>query len=298
MKNILVKALVYVAVLFCGTQVFAQQEFPSVAESDIAGLKIQNRSTYDGNSLWGYIDGGADLYLEYGFKKLEGTDAGLNGVKYRIDIYKMSDSESAYGIFSIFSFKCLQQDLPIAYYCVAKYQIQFAQGEYYVSVINDKGDDAAQKMSVKIAEAVFKKINSPELKLPGLYNIQELKDYKGSLKFIKGRLGVQNGVPQWEDMFSNAAGYTFYVMPLNLPKGDIEIALIVFPNANELAQFFEKNKFKIPAENSSISFKNGADEFTIWQTNNSSIVLMESSAEENATKNIKTAIDNFLLSKH
>ena len=48
----------------------AQSDIPRVTLSDIPGGVILRSEQFDGNSLWGYIDGGADIYLEYGFEKV------------------------------------------------------------------------------------------------------------------------------------------------------------------------------------------------------------------------------------
>ncbi|MEJ2537268.1 MAG: hypothetical protein P8048_09495 [Calditrichia bacterium] len=39
-------------------------------ENQIPDLQIKETQTYAGKELYGYIDGGAEIYLEYGFVKL------------------------------------------------------------------------------------------------------------------------------------------------------------------------------------------------------------------------------------
>jgi len=58
--------------------------------------------TYGGDDLFYYINGGADLYLEYGFEEVS-TAKYLNytGNNIHIDVYQMTDDAAAYGIFSI-----------------------------------------------------------------------------------------------------------------------------------------------------------------------------------------------------
>ena len=66
------KLLTLLIFIFSASIIFSQseKEFPLLLDSDINGGKILRTSYYDGTSLWGLIDGGADIYLEYGFDKL------------------------------------------------------------------------------------------------------------------------------------------------------------------------------------------------------------------------------------
>jgi len=57
---------------------------------------------YSGEDLFEMINGGADIYLEYGFVKTVSQNySGLNGnTSLRIEIYQMTDPDAAYGIFA------------------------------------------------------------------------------------------------------------------------------------------------------------------------------------------------------
>jgi len=57
---------------------------------------------YSGEDLFEMINGGADIYLEYGFVKTVSQNySGLTGKSsLRIEIYQMTDPEAAYGIFA------------------------------------------------------------------------------------------------------------------------------------------------------------------------------------------------------
>jgi len=95
--------LTYFIFLFAVVIQFAQEEtsFPILSESDIEGGVITRTGYYDGEALWGLINGGADLYLEYGFNKLLLQLIEWKGYKFRIEIYRMKSPEAAVGIFSV-----------------------------------------------------------------------------------------------------------------------------------------------------------------------------------------------------
>ncbi len=57
--------------------------------------------TYDSESLYNYIDGGAELYISYGFREvLNRTYSSTGQPDILVDIFDMDDSRNAFGVFS------------------------------------------------------------------------------------------------------------------------------------------------------------------------------------------------------
>lgn len=57
-------------------------------------------SSYDSDTLYQYIDGGADIYLLYDFKTLLHQDFKSGASEVTADIYDMGNNENAFGIYS------------------------------------------------------------------------------------------------------------------------------------------------------------------------------------------------------
>lgn len=57
-------------------------------------------SSYNADSLYQYIDGGADIYLLYDFKMLLHQDFKSGATEVTADIYEMGNTEDAFGIYS------------------------------------------------------------------------------------------------------------------------------------------------------------------------------------------------------
>ena len=59
--------------------------------------------TFEGEDLFDLINGGAEIYLEYGFVQVAAQNySGINnGGILRVEIYEMTDPEAAFGIFQI-----------------------------------------------------------------------------------------------------------------------------------------------------------------------------------------------------
>jgi hypothetical protein len=58
------------------------------------------RRSYEGESLYEYMNGNSEGYLIYGFRKMTGVTCKKGGDTVHIDISDMGDPEAAYGIFA------------------------------------------------------------------------------------------------------------------------------------------------------------------------------------------------------
>lgn len=285
---------VYSYIVICCYVSFAQSDFPKLNNEELPGCKILHEDYYDGNSLWGYMDGGADVYLEYGFKKLLSQEIELDKVKYKTDIYRMSDVESAYGIFSILNFKCIIDSAICRFNCNSRYQLQCAFNNYYISIINDKGNPEAGREAKLIAIKILSKIDTTQMDLPELFNAEPISKHLQNAKFIKGKLGIQNGFPQWEDLFSDAISYSFFVAQTGIELKQTNIAVIKFTTSNELKLFYEKLKFEYTG-NKIYQSKIINGKFTgIWKYKKNSIILIESAASTDKLKKIIEAVNLYI----
>ncbi len=56
---------------------------------------------FEGESLYDYIDGGAEIYHEYGFRRVVVQDyASSDGLSISLEIFEMADPEAAFGMYS------------------------------------------------------------------------------------------------------------------------------------------------------------------------------------------------------
>ncbi|MDO9512293.1 MAG: hypothetical protein Q7J34_11085 [Bacteroidales bacterium] len=86
--------LVLTSLLLCSSAKSQDQNL------QISGWEQLSIETYPGEDLFFLIDGGAELYLEYGFDRVEVRDFSNNdGMKIHLEEYKMKDSLAAWGIY-------------------------------------------------------------------------------------------------------------------------------------------------------------------------------------------------------
>jgi hypothetical protein len=63
--------------------------------------RVSDDRIFNRQNLYGYIDGGAELYLSYGFAAgIHREYESSNGVKVTVDIFDMTSSKNAFGAFS------------------------------------------------------------------------------------------------------------------------------------------------------------------------------------------------------
>ncbi len=221
---------------------FAQpvNDFPKLSESDFPGSQITREQLFDGGGLWGYIDGGADIFLEYGFDKLLLQEITFEQYKIKIEFYRMNNINSAYGIFSVSHYKCNWKDSSLKYNCITPYQIQTAIGPYYISIINKNGSEKEQSISKMIWSKLISKIPKDEFTPPSFLINKELLPHLETMKYFNGKLGLQNGFYDWYDRFENFYGYEIFLLPFETGNAAVYISQINF-NSEVDADIFLNN---------------------------------------------------------
>jgi len=263
--------------------VYPQSGMYELTSTDLPGATFTRNDSFTGTGLWGYINGGADLYLEYGFEKVRVQEFEWHENKIKINFYKMSNPEAAFGIFSVSTYNCTEFGSLHQFSCVTQYQVQVAFGEYYLQIISDKGDSASILLKKEIAEKIIGKYEPLQFDVPELFKIEYFKLFLTNLKFINGTLGIQNGYPDWEEYFDELENYSIYILN---GKGEGErftLALVFFPLEEDV------DSFKAQIVKSESQTK-------MWDAGNNSLIYFQ--ADEGAhTSKIIQAVDEYLSNK-
>lgn len=169
--------------------------------------EVINERNYEGEALYGYMNGGSDLFLEYGFKKLTVKNIIYNNFSYSMEIFQMDTPVDAFGIYSIHLFKPLKVDYLIkgGFVCLSKYQLQCAYGNEYISIVFNDGEVAASGAEtimtrfVEAKEGYSQKVEGsiPDF-IPKEFLLNSEIPLSGNLKYVKGELGLSNAA---DDVF-------------------------------------------------------------------------------------------------
>lgn len=223
-------------------------DFIKLKESDFPRSKIIREQVFDGNGLWGYINGGADIFLEYGFDKLLLQEIEIDKYKFKIELYRMSNAKSAFGIFSVSHYKCSERDSSLKYNCITPYQIQTAMGNYYISIINKNGSEKEQSISKMIWGKLISKISEDEFTPPFFYSNKELIPFLETMKYFNGKLGLQNGFYDWYERFENLSGYEIFLLCLETRTAPVYISQINFSSEIDLNIFLNNLSITLKSE--------------------------------------------------
>jgi hypothetical protein len=236
MKKFLIVLLFGITVQLSG---YGQTPMPEIVPADIPGGQILRTDHYEGNSLWGYIDGGADLYLEYGFRRLSTQQLLVHGDKLTVEIFRMENPEAAFGIFSLTRQKCLPGDSLPGYSCISPFQIQAVAGSYYLSVTNETGTPRDQEEAQSLTRLIVSRTDGPSYSPPDIFQNKRFLPFLGGLKLIRGSLGLQNGIPEWEEKFDGTGMFSLYLLAVDPDTASTTVSLIRFGTANGIGQFYK-----------------------------------------------------------
>jgi hypothetical protein len=113
---------------------------------------------FTGPELYNHINGGAEVFLELGFERLEVQRYVAGDAQLAVELYHMHDPEAAFGIYLM---KCGAEtpspDLEVRH-TVGPYQLQLCSGASYLVVNRLAGDDLDQGVLVAFAQHVAEQL--------------------------------------------------------------------------------------------------------------------------------------------
>jgi len=220
------------------------QEIPEITTEELPGFILNRNECFDGESLWGYMNGGADIYLEYGFEILRVEEFSNEDETIKLELFKMDDPISAFGIFSFKTFKCEQTDVITTTDCLNRFQFQLLYGNYYIQLLNESGSEKAKQTMVSIAETVLNKMELREFILPIKYLPDSLMLSLHNIQMVKGDLGIQNKAMKLTAYFKGITDYQIYYAKTVVGGEKVKFYEIVFDKPEMTYKFLENNKDK------------------------------------------------------
>lgn len=208
-----------VAVLFAALTLLNTVDSLSAQE-----LRVTRERTFTGTALYGFMNGGSDLYLEYGFKELRALEVTYKGEQYSVEIYKMPSPEDAFGIYSLHTFRCSCVDTLSQYNCFSPYQMQAVIGDVYCSIVYEMSSVRFKKEALELMAVFLKDVERISPKFPA--EISAKTPVSGRVKYIRGRLALINAAPELSPLFEEVADYKLWVAEKGLNNRDLAIIYI------------------------------------------------------------------------
>ncbi len=151
---------------------------------------------YEGEDLYTYIDGGAEIYQEYGFRRVIIQDyKNAKGKSVSLEIFEMESPAAAFGMFS---FKRSGNGKTISLGAGAEleaYYLNFWKGRFLVTLTGfDEAPETIDGLTAVAGIVDSKILDAGEA--PGLVGALPAKGLRtGSVKYLKGLLGLNNIYP-------------------------------------------------------------------------------------------------------
>ncbi|MBD3414555.1 MAG: hypothetical protein GF421_09015 [Candidatus Aminicenantes bacterium] len=149
--------------------------------------------TAKGEDLFLLINGGAEIYHEYGFEKaVIQSYKHQSGLSLNVELYEMTDSISAYGMFS-FKTGSQGQILDIGLDSLLEdYYLNFWKNNFVVTVIGFDASESTQRALIQFAQIMEAKLPGGG-KRPPLMDLFSARDKKMVRRvFMEGNLSFYN----------------------------------------------------------------------------------------------------------
>ncbi|HUU27002.1 MAG TPA: DUF6599 family protein [archaeon] len=149
---------------------------------------------YKGRQLYEYIDGGADIYLEYGFLEVAALEyRSTSGESIFADLYRMTDPEAAFGIFSCHR---RPEHKPLDMGSAGSespYQLIFFKGAYFLELQTADTSSAAHTAMSGIARRVEAALAQAGTSIPeALKLLPQTGLLPNSAVLVRGPLGLSS----------------------------------------------------------------------------------------------------------
>jgi hypothetical protein len=235
-KCIGVVLLVFIAASAAAQQLPGDLSGYLPASGEIAGWTLSDTpKNYRGDELFVMINGGADIYFEYGFKQVVAAEyVDVRGKSIKVEIYEMESPVAAYGIYT---FKIGDGGRALAIgqeALIEDYYLNFWKGNLLVTVIGQDAEKETVQSVVALAKAVEARIakTGEQPELAGLL-LREPLAFSHS-KYVRGSLGVMNSyIFDTENIFRVREGMIGVV-------GDCKVFVFRYSGEGEGVEAFEQ----------------------------------------------------------
>lgn len=195
---------------------------------------VGDPQTAVGEDLFLLINGGAEIYYEYGFSQavIQGY-TNKNEKSINLEMYEMEDSESAYGAYT---FKTGRKGQEVALGnegMLEDYYLNFWKGNFVVTLIGFDTDRETQEGLMALAGMIEEKIVEQGSK-PHLANVlSEAGFTKSGITYLEGGLALYN---RYEFDTQNVFGVKKGVIG---ERGDLKIFVFEYDDDNESMEWFK-----------------------------------------------------------
>lgn len=252
-------------------------------DTDMPGLLLLGQDKYEGEGLNEYLSGAADLYLEYGFSRLLIENYMFVKDKATLEVYKMGDAASAFGIYSLSVSKCRNWNQFGNFSCSTPKGVAACSGNLFIYASNTTGTASAQGLCEQLVKSVVDKNPQEQWYAPPLAQSARAAPFTHTLRYFKGLLGIRKGLPYWAGIFENLP-FEMYTINISDHNTNAVLARIIFPDQSALSSFISRAGLNVMSPGGTPGMTGNGLYRSWYKINNATIVFLESNSP---TLNIK-----------
>ena len=204
-------------------------------DKEIAGwARTGETERFEKGGLFGYIDGGAEIFLQYGFRELEmgryARAGDRKAAEITLEVYRMESPADAFGIFSMKRAGDEKVSIHIPWpNWTSDSQVNFAREAFYVNLT---GSGTLEKDIEEFAGAVAAKIAGAAPSLPMISLLPKNHLIAGTERYIRGDLAAQAESPLLAEDFWGFKD-TARAVSARYGPSDARLVLILFGRDRE-----------------------------------------------------------------
>jgi hypothetical protein len=206
----------------------------------LPGWEIGQPDFYNAKQLYGYINGGAELYLEYGFKQVSAQRCSKGDLELQVDVYEMTSPEAAFGIFSILRGNCATTLKGSLFSCLRPEQVLFARDRYLVSVVPYDRSKTSRDAASDAALALLGRIGQKEHRPNELFRSGPLSPGFNALLYLHGPLALQSALDDWSDRLAGIDRFDLEHTRFGKGSQKTEAAVIRFRSHRDCETFLSR----------------------------------------------------------
>ncbi|MBI2835797.1 MAG: hypothetical protein HYX76_15360 [Acidobacteria bacterium] len=248
------------------------------ADASVAPWQAQGPpSRYDASTLSRFIDGGAEVYLQFGFARAVSQEYVLADESVVCTIYEMTDVEAAFGVFSYFRTPG-KTPLPIGDGAfVTDLQLLLRQDRYFAIIetygSTARADAAMRLIAAQVSEQIGRKSGEPTM----LARLGRDRRVPFSEKLLKGRLAAEALFETLgAEIIQPAPADTLLVASYVASIGSIRVFVLVCDDGRRAAQSWHS----IPGALEKAGYRDveARDNERAWAKNGSTLLVRRSDA--------------------
>jgi hypothetical protein len=232
------------------------QNLKLVTGDDIPGLQMTGSVSYSLQDLRNYAGANYDLCREYGFRSLDVYDYSFQGEQARLEVYRMEDSPSAFGIYSVSISNCTLWNRYSTFSCSTPYQIAASFGPFFFKIKDLKKTRGGQSLCEQVMQQIIAKNPQDRWYMPALFQHPKLGNFIRSLKYAKGLAGLSIAGPPLMSLLEDLP-FNCYTLDVTNPAFTGILARIQFPDFNSMDRFLSNAGLNTSGQSTPVMNPNG-----------------------------------------